>query len=289
MSALISGLIALSCRRPWLITLAALVLCALAMGYAAQHFAMTTDTAQLISPKTAWRQHEAAIDAAFPQRTDQIVVVVDGATSEIAETATAALADHLAQRKDLVRGVSRPDGGPFFAQNGLLFLSRQEVADTTSQLISAQPVLGPVAADPSLRGVMDGLATLLKGVQDGQAKLDSLAPLLKRLADATGRLQQGKPVFFSWEALMSDGGKASSAPPLRHLLLVQAKLDYDDLEPGSATEDGIRKLARELKLDGAHGVRVRLTGEVPLADERSSPPWPTGRGWSAAPCCRRCS
>jgi hopanoid biosynthesis associated RND transporter like protein HpnN len=269
MGGLISRLIAFSCRYPWRVAWSALVLCVLALTYAGGHFAMTTDTAQLISPRTDWRRHEAAVDAAFPQRTDQIVVVVDGVTSEVAETATASLADHLAQRKDLVRGVRRPDGGPFFAQNGLLFLSRQEVADTTSELISAQPVLGPVAADPSLRGILGGLDTFVKAVQDGQASLESLDNLLKQLADATERQAQGKPLYFSWEALMAHGGKGK-APPLRHLLLVQAKLDYSALQPGMNAEDGIKALARELRLDEAHGVRVRLTGEVPLADEEFS-------------------
>ena len=266
MNAWISGLIALSCRRPWLVALAALALCALAGLYVAGNFAMTTDTAQLISSKTQWRRQEAAVDAAFPQRTDQMVVVIDGKTSELAEHAAAVLADRLAQRKDLALGVERPDGGPFFAQNGLLFLSRQEVADTTSQLISAQAVLGPVSADPSLRGVMGGITTLAKGVESGGATLASLDPVLKRLADAAGAFEAGKPAFFSWEALMASG-KGATAPPLRRLVLVRAKLDYGALEPGSAAEDGIHQLARELKLDEAHGVRVRLTGEVPLADE----------------------
>ncbi len=37
--------------------------------------------------------------------------------------------------------------------------------------------------------------------------------------------------------------------------------------PGSAASDAIRATARSLDLDPAHGVRVRLTGSVPLSDE----------------------
>jgi hopanoid biosynthesis associated RND transporter like protein HpnN len=266
MGAIINGLIGFSCRRPWRVALGVLLLCLLSGLYAAGHFSMTTDTAQLISPKTEWRRHEAAMDAAFPQRTNQIVVVVDGKTAELAESAAARLAEGLASRKDLVTSVRRPDGGPFFAQNGLLFLSRQEVADTTEQLIAAQPVLGPVASDPSLRGIMEGLTALMKGVQDGQTTLEPLQPLLGRMADAADAARQGKPALFSWQALTARQGKGLK-PPLRKIVLVQARLNYADLEPGSAAEEGIHKLAGELKLDQAHGVRVRLTGEVPLADE----------------------
>ncbi len=71
--------------------------------------------------------------------------------------------------------------------------------------------------------------------------------------------------------------------PLRRIVLVQAKLDYGALEPGEAAADAIRQTAQDLHFDPAHGVRVRLTGEVPLADE-SSPRSPTRPGWWAAPC-----
>ena len=269
MSALITRIVAESCRRPWAIILGLAILCACAFMYAKSHFAMTTDTAQLISPHTAWRQRQAALDAAFPQGVDQIVVVVDGKTAELAETAAATLADKLAARTDLTRSVRRPDAGPFFARNGLLFLSRQQVADTTSQLITAQPVLGPLAADPTLRGVANGLSTLMQGVTSGQTKIEALGPLLKGLAGAVQRLDQGQRVYFSWEALLSAQGRGAPAPK-RRIILVQGKLDYGALEPGAKIEDGIRQIAKQLHLDEAHGVTVRLTGDVPLSDEEFS-------------------
>jgi hypothetical protein len=266
MNALISRIVAASCVRPWTILAGVAALCVLAAFYTATNFAMTTDTAQLISARTAWRQREAAVDKAFPQGDGQIVVVIDGATPELAETAAAALDDGISARKDIASAVQRPDGGPFFAENGLLFLSRQEVSDTTSQLINAQPVLGPLAADPSLRGVADGITTLMQGVTSGQTSLNALDPLLKGLAGAADKTLAGKPEFFSWEALMASQGKSSMAPK-RRILLVQAKLDFGALEPGEKAEDAIHALAKSLKLDAAHGVSVRLTGDTPLSDE----------------------
>ena len=266
MNALISRIVAASCRRPWAILGGVLVLCVLALVHVAGNFAMTTDTAQLISADTPWRQREAAVDKAFPQGEGRIVVVVDGATPELAETSAAALAGKIAARKDIAEAVERPDGGPFFAQNGLLFLSRQEVSDTTSQLITAQPVLGPLAADPSLRGIADGLATMMQGVKSGQTNLTALDPLLKGLADAIAKVRAGQPVQFSWEALMTGHGKNDLAPK-RRILLVHAKLDFSALEPGANAEEGIHQIARGLHLDAAHGVTVRLTGETPLSDE----------------------
>src|SRR6185312_8890180 len=61
-------------------------------------------------------------------------------------------------------------------------------------------------------------------------------------------------------------GKSNMAPK-RRILLVQAKLDFGDLEPGAKTEDAIHAIASGLHLDAAHGVGVRLTGDTPLSDE----------------------
>ena len=81
----IARLVRFSADRPWAVAAAALALGVLAMTYAASHFAMTTDTDKLISSKLPFRQREAQYNKAFPQQGDQVVVVIDGKTPELAE------------------------------------------------------------------------------------------------------------------------------------------------------------------------------------------------------------
>ena len=50
----IAHLVIASSRFPRTVLALVLAITAAALVYAVQHFAMTTDTAQLISPKTAW-------------------------------------------------------------------------------------------------------------------------------------------------------------------------------------------------------------------------------------------
>src|SRR5208283_1379979 len=149
--ALISGIVAACARHPWLVLAVAAALSAGAFRYTAQHISIDSDSTRLISPDVSWRQNERAFDAAFPQRTNLIAVVVDGATPELAEQATAALARRLSQQTGLFRAVWRPDGGPFFDREGLLFESTPALAQTMQRLVAAQPLLGSLAADPSLR------------------------------------------------------------------------------------------------------------------------------------------
>ena len=261
----LARLVSACCRRPWLTVALALALGVLAAVFAGGHFAMTTNTDALLSPQLDWRQSEAAYDRLFPQHDDEIVVVVDGKTPELAEEAAAGLAAKLTARPALFAHVERPDGGDFFAREGLLYLPVKDVEDATAQMIKAQPFLGPMAADPSLRGLMGGLSTALTGVRAGQSSLSDLDAPIGGLADALDRVNAGQPAFFSWRALVS--GKAPDARELRHILLVKPKLDYNDLQPGDAAETAIRQAAKAMGFDAAHGVRVRLTGSVPLQDE----------------------
>jgi hopanoid biosynthesis associated RND transporter like protein HpnN len=257
-------LVAQSIRGAWLTIAVALIVAVGAGVYAAGHFNMTTDTEQLISAKLPWRQHGIAFNKAFPDQGDTIAVVVDGQTPELAESGAQTLADKLALRKDMFFSVDRPDGGPFWNQEGLLLLPLDQVRQTLNQLISAQAFLGPLAADPSLRGVMGSLQTMSLGVQSGSAKLSDIDKPVKGLATAMQSAADGKPTFFSWQALFNDSGPTASA---RKFVLVRPKLDYSALEPGAAASALIRQTAAQAGLDEAHGVKVRLTGSVPLSDE----------------------
>ncbi len=241
------------------------ILGAAALAYAGSHFAMTTDTDKLISKALPWRQRETAFNTLFQPQGDQIVVVVDGATPELAEGAAAALAATLETRRDLFHDVARPDASPFFQMNGLLYEPLADVRAALGQLIAAQPFLGPLAADPSLRGLMGTLSTALQGVTAGQAQLADLDRPIRRLADTLGAIRADQPATFSWRALIS--GKAADPRKLRHVVLATPVLDFARLQPGEGPSNFVRAQARTLGLDGAHGVRVRLTGAAVLQDE----------------------
>jgi hopanoid biosynthesis associated RND transporter like protein HpnN len=262
---LIARIVAACCRHAWAVSAVGLALGVFALVYSAQHFAMNTDSSKLISPDLPWRQAEAAYDAAFPQQNDLIVAVVDGATPELAEHGAATLAAHQSPDSGPFLAVRRPDGGPFFDHNGLLFLPVADVEAITQQLITAQPFLGSLAADPSLRGLMNSLSLVLLGVEQGQAKLEDMAQPLKAFADAFERIAEGQPLFFSWRQMIT--GKPAQSRELRRFVTIQPKLDYSALSPGAAATAAIRQVVQGLQLTPDHGVTVRLTGSVPLNDE----------------------
>ena len=262
---MIERTVAFCIRRPWLVIGLWTALALLGLFHTTTQFSINTDTARLISPDVDWRQNETALDTAFPQRTDLIVAVVDGATPERAEEAASRLEEALSGKPALLKGVRRPDSGPFFDQNGLLFLPTEELTKTTERLIRQQGFLGPLAADPSLRGVMQTLSLGVQGVRAGETTLDELATPMTAFRETFEQVLAGQPARLSWQTLLS-GGKAEPRE-LRRFVLIQPHLDYTALEPGGEAIDFVRQTAAELGLTPDRGVTVRLTGPVPLAGE----------------------
>jgi uncharacterized protein len=265
MAAAFSCLVDFCCRHAWKVVLLSLLVAGGAFDYTVRHIAIDTDTIKLFPASLPWRQHQAALDDAFPLKAQQLAVVIDGATPELAERATAALAARLAADPALFPVVYRPDGGPFFQRNGLLFLPESDVKHIADQVIAAQPLLGPLAADPSLRGLMDVFTRFLDGVARGQAKLADLDRPIAAIADTLQAVVAGRLRPLAWHTLFT--GAPPAARELRRFILVKPTLDYQALQPGAKAAAAIRAAALDLKLTPEQGVRVRLTGSVALADE----------------------
>jgi hopanoid biosynthesis associated RND transporter like protein HpnN len=259
----------------WASTHALLVFAVLALAggvsaaYVIEHFSVDVQAAALIPADAPWRREEARLESAFPQQRDEILVVIDGATPELAAMAAARLHAALAARRDLFDLVERPGAGPYFEEEGVLFFKTEEVQSTISGLIAAQPLLGPLAADPSLRGVMTSLTNASEGLVSG----NSSATTFGRAAGALGRTAagalRGDTAYLPWGTLL--GGGARSPDDLRQILLLAPHPADGEMQPGAAATRLVRSTARLLSLDPAHGVRVRLTGEIPMElDELST-------------------
>ena len=264
----VARLVGAACRFPWITLLAGLALSVAATVYAATNFAITTDTNKLISPHLDWQQRERQMTAAFPQHIDTIAIVIDGATPELAEAAAQLLVAALnaaSPKSKLIQTVRQRGAGEFFERNGLLYLSVEEVRRTTEGLITAQPILGTLSADPTLNGLARALSFVPAGIDADRATMAQFEKPLTVLAAAIEGQLAGKPVPFSWGALLSE--ETPQTTDRRRFVEVKPVLDFGDLQPGAAATDVIRATIKQLGLTPDKGVNVRLTGPVPLADE----------------------
>ena len=179
----VTQLVGLCSRYAWAVVIAAAVIAGGSAVYAAKRFAITTDINNLLAPNLEWRKRERAFETAFPGPVSSILIVVDAPTPELVAEASSLLANKLEQQILLFKSVRPLDGDPFFAKNGLLFQSEADLGRITRGLGAAGPIIGVLAADPSLRGLTRGLSFGLLGVQSGGAKLDDMVRPLSMAAD----------------------------------------------------------------------------------------------------------
>src|SRR3954469_19386704 len=83
-------------RRAGLVAILALLLTIASGFYAATHLTIDTDIDNMLPADLPWRQNDRALDAAFPQNADLLVVVIDGKTADIAEDAARELVKRMA-------------------------------------------------------------------------------------------------------------------------------------------------------------------------------------------------
>lgn len=244
-----------------------LLLCAVATAfsllYTREHLGINTDTTGMFSDKLPWRKTQREFEQAFPQYNDTLTIVVEAVTPDLAAHASRLLGARLAEEHGFIEWVYRPDGGPFFERNALLFLDQDELEDLADQLAEAQPLLAKLSQDPSLRGLFSVLGTALEELQQGTAI--ELAPVLRRVMQAVEAALSGRFYQLSWQELML--GRDAKRSEKRRFIIVRPKLDFKRLFAAGPAIDKIRNLSAKLGLDLAHGVRVRITGALALSHE----------------------
>jgi len=248
----------------WVVVIVASLMAAASVGYSVRHFALNTDINKLISPDLPWRKREIAFDKLFAQY-DVIVAVVQAPTPELASGATAALAGGLAKHRDLFKSITMPGGGEFFARNGLLFQSTEQLKLTLDRLIAAEPLIEVLAGDPSLRGITQTLSFGVMETQRGPIALDAMTRPMTMAAETLEGVLAGEKASFSWRTLVA--GSPPGINELRQVVLIRPELNYAAIEPGKVATDQIRTTVADLKLAERYQANVRLTGPVPMADE----------------------
>jgi len=263
LTALIARIIHASSRHAWPVLGVFALLVLASILYVVRHFAITTDVTQLMDANAAWARRDAAVTAAFPNRSDTTLAVVRAPAPELAALAARELAERLRRQPALFHAVSLGAGEDFFRRNGLLYLSVPQVNELTGRLQDARPLFNALARDPSLRGLANLLSvTLLTPLQTGQLALEDMAPLLTKSADTVDAVLAGRPAALSWQALASPDVQAAPA-----LVEVRPVLDFSELLPGAPSSEAIRAAARDLHLQQRYGAQVALTGPIPLSDD----------------------
>lgn len=243
--------------RPWTVVFTGLALAALALYYTATVLEVDTRTEALLDPDLPFQQAQTRYAEAFPSYHDTLIAVVEAPTPEQADAAAGQVAATLAADADTFPVVYRPRGGPFLDEYGLLYRPVDHLQSLADRLAQAQPLLARLQRDPSLVGLFD---TLRLAESRNTEALAPIRPRIRAVLEASRR--GGDPDPIAWESAL--GPEAEVGTP-RSLVVARPDLDFSRVTPGASALAAARGHLAALELED--GVRVRLTGPVPLRVE----------------------
>lgn len=258
--------LAAACARHARWVVAGVLVATVLLGWlAVTRLDVDTGTETMIDADVPFRRNEIAYATAFPQAADQIVVVIDAGRPADAETAAERIAAALAARTDRFAAVRRPDALSLHEAAGVLYLPRASVAGLADRLVAAQPLLAPLAADPSLVGLAAAIDLLAEGGARGAVTADALDAPLDAIAATVELVLAGRPEPLAWDAFLAGGLVPEDPRGSRRLILLNPILEPGELARGGTTLATAREVIGGLAL-GA-GVRTRLTGPLALDAE----------------------
>ncbi|WP_194745621.1 MMPL family transporter [Thermaurantiacus tibetensis] len=260
---LVRALGARAAARPWVTFLLAGLLILGSALVAARHLAVDTDSSHMLSDRLPHRQRELALNAAFPGLNSRFVVLVDAPDADRADAALARLAAAIAARPQALDDPFAAPLAPFFQRNGLLYMEDAALDSMLAKLSRAGPLLGTLAAEPTLSAFM---ASLAEGVADADRIAGGPEALARVIAatDATVRARlEGKPRPLAFSTLFAD-----DAGPVRRVLTVQPKLDFTLFQPARPAREALAAaIAEATAAPGLGDVRISVTGDPAMRSE----------------------
>jgi len=229
---------------------------------------VNTDTSLMFPETLPWRAAQLEFNNDFPQFTDLIVGVVDAKIPEEADATAAALQAALQGDTQHFIEIRRPDAVPYLQKEGLLLLDKPQLQSTLDTIITAQPFLAELSADPSARGIMGALGLIGTGVAQGQGDIGGYLPALNGFHTAMAGAVAGKAEPLSWQKLL--GGKLAELGGNYKFVLFRIHPEFGALKPGGAATDAIRAAASKLEFVKSGDAHIRVTGSVALADDEFS-------------------
>ncbi len=259
-------------RHARVVVAASLVLAGLALGWAAGHLGVNSNTDDLLSEDLPHRRHHAALTREFGDSGHDLIVVVDGATVTLAHEAARTLSERLAADGARFEKVATPGSGAFFDRNGLLYLDVEELELLADRLARAQPLLAELAREPTLPRLLELLARAVRETEFAAVPADELAAVLERVTEALDSAGDAGSLPLAWDDWLLGAASVDgvTAAPRRRVIHATPRVDFGAFGPAREAVARVAELVREAGLEQAAGVRVRVTGDLALSTEELS-------------------
>jgi len=223
---------------------------------------MNTDTTEMLAEHLPFRINLKHYNKTFPQEMESMLVVLDAPTPEQAYATAGLLSNLLRNDTQNFQDVYAPNVDSFFIQNSLLYESIPELEKIADHMANAQPLIAHIARDPTLQTFISVLSGATDELRKGRNL--ELGPLFHSLSDTLNARLTGVPRVLSWQELFR--GKPQKNR-YQEFIMVKPKQDFTQLYPAEKSISALQAAASKIGLTNDSPIKMRITGEVALADE----------------------
>ncbi len=213
----------------------------------------------LVRVDSALADEQARLNAEFSEPSESIVAVIDSRDPQIARAGAERMAARMSEQATVFRNVFAPGTGRFFDDNGVLYLSDEEVAAMVGRIERSAPLFQALSVSPN----MTGLAVLADQVAKVAAEGRSPEVVTGLFLDAARSVQAqiaGKRRDLDWLSLIEHGVSIESP---RWYVLAFPLADADADPTRHAVEEA-RRLADLVANEFDGRVAIALTGRPVL-------------------------
>ncbi len=250
---------------PWIVIGLILLLSGGALNYTAKHLGVNTDTADMLDAGLPFRQTFDRFRREFPTLANNLLVVIEAPTAEQARSAAAQVKTRLLADQQHFAAVDWLAGEAYFQDNGLLFLTTDELTELGDQLSAAQPFLNRLAEDMQAATLLELLAEAGDYADAQPAELDHM---LAAIAQTINQVLADQSAPMSWEQVFFNS-PGNNPPPevFRETLVVEPRLNFAQVMAGRDVMAAAGQIRKDLQLTANQPVRMLLTGPVALEHE----------------------
>jgi hypothetical protein len=256
-----SGWVRLVAARPRLALTVLAVLAALALAGAGR-LGIDTDSSRMLSPDLPFQERAHALNEAFPQLKNTIVIVLRGPRADPVDAAAAGLSDALAGAGP-VRSVFAPAVEPFFLENGLLYLETDALEERLTQLSKSANLLAALREDRTLGGFLRALDEAQTLAENADIEPGALAALHAEAAAVIEANLAGRTRGFAW----ADAFGPAEEGRVTRVVTVEPELDYARLNPAKGAMEAVDAAIAALPGEVAAEVEIGVTGDPVLRAE----------------------
>ncbi|PXW88321.1 hypothetical protein C8R34_1073 [Nitrosomonas sp. Nm84] len=244
------------------VLLVALLIAIVSGTYISRNLGMNTDTTDMLSEQLPFRVNLKHYNKTFSQDIETLLIVLDAPTPEQVRLTTERLAKRLKEDAENFHDVYLPRVDDFFARNGLFYQSIPELERITDSFAAAQPLITRITRDPTLTAFADVLTDAVEELNKGRNL--ELRPVLNGVNATLDARFNGSPRALSWQTMFNG---ESQKKKYQELIVIKPRLDYSQLFPAEQSIAALHAAAESVGVTEDGPIRLRITGEVALADE----------------------